>query len=673
MSKAALHSQGIPRLQLPRPRFYAERQDQQESKYDQMGRRVAASVVTRMVPLRSARLRAIVPATKKYAQEMRAASDAELQQIAVDQRRALRVAMTSGEPGVAAIAPAFALVREAAERTLGFRHHDVQLLGAWAMMKGMVAEMNTGEGKTLCATLAASAAALSGWPVHVITVNDYLAKYGAEAMTPLYRFLGLSVGVVQAGQDFETRRQIYARDVVYCTNKELAFDYLRDRMEVRNRLGNLRRKVECLTGEAMRPNLRLRGLHFAIVDEADSVLIDEARTPLIISGQISSDGGVDTALFETAMEAARDLKEGRHFRIPKDEKRIELLDPGTDLLDDLGDEGTGAFRVRVIREHTVKQALSALHLFHRGEEYILRDDEVQIVDEYTGRVMADRSWSEGLHQMVELKEGLEPTPPRETQSRITYQRFFRRYVKLAGMTGTASDAAWELWSVYRLAIARIPTHRPDIRTFGRDRLYASEAAKWTAITERVAELHRQSKPVLLGTRSVAASEEASHLLEQLGIPHQVLSASQDSNEAAIIGRAGEAGRVTVATNMAGRGVDIQLDTGINERGGLHVILSERHDSRRIDRQLEGRCGRQGERGRVEAFLSLEDELMRGQAAALPRRLATVFFAFGLRRAAVRCMRFRQKQVEGTHGRMRRDLLDSDRNLGQLLAVSGELE
>lgn len=673
MSETVLPPLGGQRLRLPRPIAYAERPDAQETKFDRWGQRVAATLVARLAAWRLAQLRPIVAATNRYAVRMRAASDEELQSMATSQRRRLRGALKGEDLSVADAAPAFALIREAADRVLGMRHHDVQLLGAWAMMKGMVAEVRTGEGKTFCATLTAATAALSGRPVHVITVNDYLAGYGAEVMTPLYHFLGLSVGVVRAEQDAATRRGIYAADIVYCTNKEIAFDYLRDRMEVRNRPGNLRRKIEYLAHDAASRDLRLRGLHFAIVDEADSALIDEARTPLIISGQVSSQGGVDIALFGTAMNAARRMDEGYHYRIPKDEKRIELLDAGMDFLDELAEEDDGAFRVRVIREHAVTQALTALQLFHRDEAYILRDDAVQIVDEYTGRVMEDRSWSEGLHQMIELKEGLEPTPPRETLSRITYQRFFRRYGRLAGMTGTASDAAWELWSVYRMPIAKIPPHRPDIRSFGRDMVFPTEAMKWAAITDRVVELHGEQKPVLLGTRSVAASEEASRLLTERGIPHQILSASQDADEAAIIARAGERSRVTVATNMAGRGVDIKLAPGVEELGGLHVLLSERHDSRRIDRQLEGRCGRQGERGRVEAYLSLEDELMRGSAAATPRRLALGLHALSWRRAAGWCLRLRQKQVEAIHARMRRDLLDADRDLGNLLAVSGEME
>ncbi|NEX46563.1 translocase [Pseudotabrizicola algicola] len=672
MSDLAFHA-ASPLLRLPQVQDYAERPDVEDKALDRWWQRASGLWMSQGTGLRGWRLRAILPQVRHHAAEMAVLEDAALQQRAAMLRPALRAALARGRPRAAAIGPAFALVREVAGRQLGMRHFDVQLTGAWAMMQGMVAEMRTGEGKTLCATLAAATMALGGTPVHVITVNDYLAHRDAELMRPLYTFLGLTVGVVQAGQSEAERQAIYQADIVHASNKEIAFDYLRDRMVLRRDPGNLRRKLGRIAGVKRGP-LRMRGLHCAIIDEADSVLIDEARTPLIISGQSVAGLGRDTAMLRRAMGAALDLTETTDYRVKANERRVELTDLGKDRLEDMAEAEPDAsgFGIRVIREHAVVQALTALHVFHRDEDYILRDGKVQIVDENTGRVMADRSWSEGLHQMVELKEGVELTDPRETLSRITYQRFFRRYARLAGMTGTARDAGWELWSVYGLRVARIPTNRPDIRRFAPDRVLRDEDAKWRAIAERVADLHAQGAPVLLGTRSVAASETASARLATLGIPHQVLSAAQDADEAEIVARAGQAGAVTVATNIAGRGTDIKLGAGVAAFGGLHVILTERHDSRRVDRQLEGRCGRQGDPGRVEAFLSLEDELMRGNGARLWRGAASLALALGPRAAGV-FIRRRQRQIERLHARMRHDLLEVDRNLGGLLAFSGQME
>jgi preprotein translocase subunit SecA len=651
---------------------YAERPEVQDHDFDRWGREVAGLIVARGTRLRARGLHAILAHVRRAEAGLATASDEALRERARQLRITLRQALARCRPTAEAVGPSFALIREVAGRTLGMRHHDVQLLGAWAMMRGMVAEMGTGEGKTLCATLAAATAALGGEAVHVITVNDYLAERDAELMSPVYRFLGLSVGVIKAGQQADERREIYARDIVHGFNKEIAFDYLRDRMELRSRPGNLRRKLDRLgRGEAV-PDLRMRGLHFAIVDEADSVLIDDARTPLIISGQVTHTHGHDPALFETAVSVAAGLEEGRDYRVLHNENRIDITDDGKDRLEDLAEDDESSFRIAVIREQAVAQALTAMHLFHGDEDYIVRDGKVQIVDENTGRIMEDRTWSEGLHQMIELKEGVELTDPRETLSRITYQRFFRRYRRMAGMTGTARDAAWELWAVYGLKVVRIPLNRPDARRVARDQVYATEAQKWRAVARRVAALHAEGAPVLLGTRSVSSSDKASAELTALGVPHEVLSAAQDADEAAIVARAGHHGAVTVATNMAGRGTDIKLGPGVAELGGLHVILSERHDSRRVDRQLEGRCGRQGDPGRIEVFLSLEDELMRSKSAWAYRRLAGAAGRLGPAAAGM-FIRARQRQVENAHARMRRDLLDADRKLGTLLAFSGQLE
>ena len=622
---------------------------------------------------RAQKLQPILRFARSHDKRHAAMTDAGLKKAAYDLRKELKRQLRGHDLPARIVGRTFSLIREAAIRTLEMRHYDVQVLGSWAMLQGQIAEMRTGEGKTLCATLAVATAAMSGRPTHVMTVNDYLAERDCEEMRPLYEFLGLSVACVLEDQTDDDRRGHYQADIVYGTNKTFAFDYLRDRQSLRYNPGPMRRKLEFLTSDPAADELRLRGLHFALVDEADSVLIDEARTPLIISGQTDAQGALDNALFYQAMDVAGRMQEGRDFTIPKDQKRVEITDDGFDLLDDYSERLGGSFDVPVIRDFVVSQALSALNFFHRDEAYIVRDDKVQIVDENTGRTMPDRTWSDGLHQMIEIKEGLEPSPPRETLARITYQRFFRRYGRLSGMTGTATDAAWELWSVYRLPVTKIPTNKKDIRRFARDRVYRTADAKWNAIAKRTVRLHEKGIPVLIGTRSVSASDEASRRLSAAGIPHQVLSAAQDADEAAIVAQAGQEGAVTVATNMAGRGTDIKLSDDIAAKGGLHVILSERHDSRRVDRQLEGRCGRQGQPGRCEAYLSLEDELMRGDAARTLRKRAAVVSALLGPRAAGWYLRQRQKQVERLHAQIRRDLLDADRNLNTLLALSGELE
>ena len=573
-------------------------------------------------------------------------------------------------------ARAFALAGCAAHRTVGMKPFDVQLQGAWVLLQGMVAEMQTGEGKTLTATLPACAMALAGVPVHVITVNDYLVRRDAEQMRPIYEALGLTVGVATEDQQPDARRAAYACHIVYATNKTIVFDYLRDRILLAGKTDALRLQIDKLAGPQSKVRrLLLRGLSFAIVDEADSVLVDEARTPLIISAP--TDAGDEAKVAEQGIVLGRQLSAGQHYRLRLDRHKVELTDAGrlavARLCAELGGVWTGLLR----REELAVQALSALHLFKRDEHYLVRDDKVQIVDEYTGRVMADRTWERGLHQLIEAKEGCAVTAQKEPLARISYQRFFRRYQHLSGMTGTASEVRGELGFVYALPVVRVPTHRPGRRQVLPERVYRSEAEKWQAIAERVAELHRTGRPVLLGTPSVAASERASAVLTRRGLAHQVLSAKQDSDEAALIATAGEPGRITVATNMAGRGTDIKLSPEAVALGGLHVILSERHDSQRIDRQLAGRCARQGDPGLVEAMLSMEDGLVRqlgGRTIAglLAERLR---LAGGVRLgwAGALLIRHAQRRVERAHSQVRRALLKLDRQLGKLLAFSGRPE
>ncbi|HEM45815.1 MAG TPA: prepilin peptidase, partial [Alphaproteobacteria bacterium] len=551
------------------------------------------------------------------------------------------------------------------------RHYDAQVLGGFAMLKGMIAEMETGEGKTLTATLPACTAALAALPVHVITVNDYLAQRDAELMGPVYRALGLTVAHVVHGMSPEERREAYLADVTYCTNKEAAFDYLRDRMVLGNESNNLRLKMERLYGETSRANrLVMRGLHFAIIDEADSVLIDEARTPLIISGQ--TDAGDEQEMAERALALADELEEGRDFAIDQEQRQVVLTDAGKSRVADLAEASGGYWKGRIRSEEAARQALTARFLFRRDEHYLVRDGSVQIIDEYTGRVMADRSWSEGLHQLIEVKEGCPATPRKVPVARMTYQRFFRRYHRLAGMTGTARETAGELWSIYRLPVVTVPPNRPLRRIRKHDRICRSTEDKWRAITARVGNLVANGRPVLVGTRSVAASEEASRYFTEAGIEHVVLSAAQDRHEAEVISEAGLPGRVTVATNMAGRGVDIRLGPGVAEAGGLCVIMSERHEAGRIDRQLFGRSGRHGEPGSTEAILSLQDPLLENAAGGVLGAFARSRGPFG--QWAGRFLFSRaQRRAERAHSRMRRELVKYDQRLGMLLAFSGRME
>jgi preprotein translocase subunit SecA len=563
-------------------------------------------------------------------------------------------------------AESFALVRAAAAATVGMRHFDVQLIGGWALLKGMVAEMETGEGKTLTATLAAATAALAGRAVHVITVNDYLAGRDADEMRPVYETLGLSVGCIVHELDHAARAAHYRRDVVYCSNKELTFDYLRDRMVLGGKPQPLTESIDALAGGTRSSRLLLRGLQFAIVDEADSVLIDEARTPLILSAEADQSG--EKAMYRQALEIARSLSD-QDFEI--EDTRIDLTAAGKrklpGLTRPLGGLWTGPRR----SERLVLQALTALHLFETDKHYLVRDGKVVIIDEYTGRLMPDRSWEQGLHQLIEIKEGCEVTGQRETLARISYQRFFRRYLHLSGMTGTASEVANELWAVYRLRVARIPTNRPVCRSYSADRVYGREDAKWRAVVDAVRRRHAAGQPLLVGTRSVAASEKLAALLDSAGLSYRLLNARQDSQEAEIVSHAGEPGRITVATNMAGRGTDIKLAPGIAERGGLHVICTERHDSGRIDRQLFGRCGRQGDPGSCEAILALDDDLaavhlprtaaLLARWERLPARLGRLLFAAA------------QWNAQRLHSLARRQLLSMDEQVGDQLAFSGRGE
>jgi preprotein translocase subunit SecA len=589
-----------------------------------------------------------------------------------DLARQLRAELLRNGLSETLMARGFALTREAAHRTLGLRHFEAQLVGGWVLMHGMLAEMETGEGKTLTATLPACTAALAGIPVHMVTVNDYLADRDAGAMGPVFELLGLSVGKVTAEMSPAQRREAYARDVTYCTSKELAFDFLRDRIA----MGSERSRLQIEMQRFHAPNapvseLVLRGLCFAIVDEADSVLIDEARTPLLIA-RSSSNGERDEAMRQALVLAGK-LEAGRDFQIEARTRSVRLSDRGRGHLDSLTEHLGGVWSGRRRRELLITQAISAVHLYLRDRHYLVRDDKIQIIDENTGRLMPDRAWERGLHQMIEAKEACPLTGTQETLARTTYQRFFRRYLRLSGMTGTAREVARELRSVYRLPVIRVETHRPVRRMTRPQRTFVHAARKWEAIVERVRELNTDRRPVLVGTRTVEQSEHLSGLLAAANLDHQVLNARQHASEAELVSRAGWPGAITVATNMAGRGTDIPLGMGVAALGGLHVLAAERNESPRIDRQLYGRCGRQGDPGSFEAIVALDDDLptrfcpriARSAARIFPSRTGTVPAWLG-----AWIMWIAQRGAAREHFIARRQLQRSEGKRDEMLAFTG---
>ena len=557
---------------------------------------------------------------------------------------------------------AFAVVREASKRTLGMRHFDVQLVGGMALHEGNVAEMKTGEGKTLVATAPVYLNALTGKGVHVVTVNDYLAQRDAGWMAEVYHALGLSTGVIVAEQSFIfdpefinkdhtderikhlkpcSRTEAYAADVTYGTNNEFGFDYLRDNM--------------VNTAE----NLRQRELNFAIVDEVDSILIDEARTPLIISAP-SSDSGAGYGMFA---EIARQLTP-EDYELDEKRRSVALNDHGVEKvqkllkLENLYDPE----HVRLI--YHMDQALKAQTLFRREKEYVIsKDGEIIIVDEFTGRLMHGRRYNEGLHQAIEAKEGVEVKEESQTLATISFQNYFRLYEKLSGMTGTAATEEEEFNQIYGIDVIEIPANRPVAREDRTDRIYKTEAGKFKALVKEVKELRKKGQPVLIGTVSIEKNERLSALLTAAKIPHQVLNAKNNEGEASIVAKAGQKGAVTLATNIAGRGTDIVLGKGVKELGGLVVIGSERHESRRIDNQLRGRCGRQGDPGMTQFYVSCEDDLMRifggDRVAALMERLGIEEDQAIENRAVSRTLENAQKKVEGYNYDSRKNVVQYD--------------
>ena len=613
----------------------------------------------------------IVPSVKKYGNKLERLSDQGLK----SKIHEISITLKTGGLDRRWIIAAFACIREAASRTVGMKHYGSQIAGGYAMLCGMVAEMDTGEGKTLTATLTAGTAALAGIPVHVISVNDYLTQRDAEIMGPVYEFCGLSTGFVIHDMELPQRRNAYGCDITYCTNKELTFDYLKDKLVLKDRHSVLNICSGYLKGEGSDvERLMMRGLHFAIVDEADSVLIDEARTPLIISRSVQNEDA--SQFYREALDIASNLVADQDYTITRKEQQIRLTDNGKQAAKARTKGLNPLWESQVRREEFITSALSALIFFKRDEQYIVRDDKVVIIDEFTGRVMADRSWEKGLHQLIETKENCELTDQKETLARLSYQKFFRKYQILSGMTGTAKEVRRELWNVYHLATAKIAPHKPRIRRRLTDRIHRTLDGKWRDVVHRVIFFHGQHRPVLIGTKSVADSEHLGKMLRDSGMSVNILNARQDKEEARIIASAGNAGTITVATNMAGRGTDIKLPGPVVETGGLHVILTQRHDAGRIDRQLEGRCGRQGEPGTFEAIVSLEDDIIVSgfdkAVSHLIKRLkplSSLVFHW----AGKWWMKRIQKTLERKHARIRKEVFRQDSKQDKMLSFSGRFE
>ena len=568
---------------------------------------------------------------------------------------------------------ACALLREVAFRQVGMRPFLVQVAGALALEAGCITEMATGEGKTLVATMPAAVAGWRGRGCHVVTVNDYLARRDAEWMGHIYKFCGLSVAYLEQGMPPPARREAYGAEVTYGTNKEVTADFLRDRLAL-GRLQGLPAALMARIAEGAgsgTDRLVQRGLVCAIVDEADSVLIDEAVTPLIISGEAPNPEQVEA--FRQAAQLAAGLELSRDYRVDARYREVDLTPAGKERLEELAQDLGGIWRGARRREELAVQALTAREFYLRDKQYVVSGEKVVIVDEFTGRLMPDREWRDGLHQAVSAKEAVTVQPPKDTYARVSFQRFFRLYRKLSGMTGTAAEAWREFWQIYHRPVVTIPTNRPCIREVLPDRVLATESAKWRAIVEEIRRLHAAGRPVLVGTRSVRASEHLSGLLTAAGLEHQVLNAVRHAEEAQVVAAAGQPGKITVATNMAGRGTDIKLGAGVAALGGLHVIATERHEAGRIDRQLFGRSARQGDPGSAQAIVSLEDELVRRHA---PHLAASLRRRFGSTDREVssflarRVFDLAQRRAERMALSQRKGVLQADHWLDEYLGFAG---
>jgi len=569
--------------------------------------------------------------------EYRDLSDAQLQA----QTAHFRERLDQGETVDDLLPEAFAVVREASVRVLGMRPFDVQLIGGIVLHQGKIAEMKTGEGKTLVATMPTYLNALSGRGVHIITVNDYLARRDTQWMGAIYRFLGLTVDTIVHGLDDDERRRAYGADITYGTNNEFGFDYLRDNMKF-----SLEDYVQ-------------RDFHYAIVDEVDSILVDEARTPLIISGPAEE----STQLYYTLNQVSKQLKQEQDFTVDEKARSVIITEDGVAHAEKLVNLPNLYDPKNIEVLHHLNAALKAHNLFKRDVDYIVKDGQVLIVDEFTGRLMPGRRYSDGLHQALEAKEGVKIENENQTLATITFQNYFRMYDKLAGMTGTADTEAEEFKKIYNLEVMVIPTHKTMIRTDYPDAIYRTEAEKFTAVVEDIKDCYQRGQPVLVGTTSIEKSEHVSRFLKRDGIKHEVLNAKQHEKEAQIVAHAGQQAMVTIATNMAGRGTDIVLGEGVVDRGGLHILGTERHESRRIDNQLRGRSGRQGDPGTSRFYLSLEDDLLRifgsDRIKGLMGRLGMDDGEPIEHRLVSNAIEKAQKRVEGHNFDIRKQLLEYD--------------
>ena len=588
------------------------------------------------------RLRPIVARINALEPQMQELADEDFAQRMAEYRQQVQ----AGEHTLDDLLPeVFALVREASRRVMGMRHYDVQLVGGIVLHRGKIAEMKTGEGKTLVATLPVALNALSGKGVHVVTVNDYLATRDAQWMGKLYNFLGLSVGVIVNGLDDQARKEAYGADITYGTNNEFGFDYLRDNMKF------------------YATQLVQRGHNFAIVDEVDSILIDEARTPLIISGASDESVGMYRAMDQIVRQLGPE-----DYTVDEKARTAMLSEEGVAHCEALLHVDNLFDPANITQQHCILQALKAHHVFKRDVDYIVQNDKVVIVDEFTGRLMDGRRYSDGLHQALEAKENVTIAAENQTLASITFQNYFRMYDKLAGMTGTADTEAVEFHQIYNLEVVSIPPNKPMQRKDYPDLIYRTRKEKYDAIIEAIRELYEKGQPVLVGTISIETSEMLSQRLKKLNIPHSVLNAKQHAREAEIVAQAGQKGHVTIATNMAGRGTDIVLGEGVLELGGLHILGTERHESRRIDNQLRGRSGRQGDPGSSRFYLSLEDDLMRLFGSD---RISGLMEKLGLKDGeaientmVTRAVESAQKRVEAHHFEIRKTLLDYDNVMNQ---------
>ena len=588
------------------------------------------------------RLRPIVARINALEPQMQELADEDFAQRMAEYRQQVQ----AGERTLDDLLPeVFALVREASRRVMGMRHYDVQLVGGIVLHRGKIAEMKTGEGKTLVATLPVALNALSGKGVHVVTVNDYLATRDAQWMGKLYNFLGLSVGVIVNGLDDQARKEAYGADITYGTNNEFGFDYLRDNMKF------------------YATQLVQRGHNFAIVDEVDSILIDEARTPLIISGASDESVGMYRAMDQIVRQLGPE-----DYTVDEKARTAMLSEEGVAHCEALLHVDNLFDPANITQQHCILQALKAHHVFKRDVDYIVQNDKVVIVDEFTGRLMDGRRYSDGLHQALEAKENVTIAAENQTLASITFQNYFRMYDKLAGMTGTADTEAVEFHQIYNLEVVSIPPNKPMQRKDYPDLIYRTRKEKYDAIIEAIRELYEKGQPVLVGTISIETSEMLSQRLKKLNIPHSVLNAKQHAREAEIVAQAGQKGHVTIATNMAGLGTDIVLGEGVLELGGLHILGTERHESRRIDNQLRGRSGRQGDPGSSRFYLSLEDDLMRLFGSD---RISGLMEKLGLKDGeaientmVTRAVESAQKRVEAHHFEIRKTLLDYDNVMNQ---------